>query len=168
MGFFKQEYWSGLPFPSLRDLPDPGIEPWSPALQADSFPTELQGKLTVRWYLSKYFEGVSHLVIKGKHVPGWRTSQCKSPNGKVYLYLRKVFICVVLYLTSYSCCYLSHLLYNPIVGLLWIRCFSLFHQIRSNQSLSRVRHFVTPWIAARQAFLSITNSQSSLRLTSIE
>ena len=41
-------------------------------------------------------------------------------------------------------------------------------QIRSDQSLSRVRLFETPWIAARQASLSITNSQSSLRLTSIE
>ena len=41
-------------------------------------------------------------------------------------------------------------------------------QIRSDQSLSRVRLFATPWIAARQASLSITNSQSSLRLTCIE
>ena len=32
MGFFRQEYWSGLPFPSLGDLPDPGIEPRTPAL----------------------------------------------------------------------------------------------------------------------------------------
>ena len=44
MGFPKQEYWSGLPFPSPEDLPDPGIEPWSPTLQADSLPTELRGK----------------------------------------------------------------------------------------------------------------------------
>ena len=44
MGFSRQEYWSGLPFPSPRDLPDSGIEPRSPALQADSLPTELQGK----------------------------------------------------------------------------------------------------------------------------
>ena len=36
MGFSRQEYWSGLPFPSLGDLPDPGIEPRSPAFQADS------------------------------------------------------------------------------------------------------------------------------------
>ena len=36
MGFSKQEYWSGLPFPSPGVLPDPGIEPRSPALQADS------------------------------------------------------------------------------------------------------------------------------------
>ena len=42
------------------------------------------------------------------------------------------------------------------------------YQIRSDQSLSRVRLFVTPWIAARQASLSIINSWSSLRLTSIE
>ena len=44
MGLSRQEYWSGLPFPSPRDLPDSGIEPRSPALQADSLPTELQGK----------------------------------------------------------------------------------------------------------------------------
>ena len=43
MGFSRQEYWSGLPFPSPEDLPDPGIEPWSPALQADSLPFELYG-----------------------------------------------------------------------------------------------------------------------------
>ena len=36
MGFFRQEYWSGLPFPSPGDLPDSGIKPRSPALQADS------------------------------------------------------------------------------------------------------------------------------------
>ena len=37
MEFSRQEYWSGLPFPSPGDLPDPGIEPGSPALQKDSF-----------------------------------------------------------------------------------------------------------------------------------
>ena len=39
-----QQHWSGLPFPSPRDLPDPGIEPGSPALQADCLPTEPPGK----------------------------------------------------------------------------------------------------------------------------
>ena len=43
MGFSGQEYWSGLPFPSPGDLPDPGIEPGSPVLQTYSLPTELQG-----------------------------------------------------------------------------------------------------------------------------
>ena len=41
MGFPRQEYWSGLPFPSPGNLPDPGMEPQPPALQADSLPTEL-------------------------------------------------------------------------------------------------------------------------------
>ena len=45
MEFSRQEYWSGLPFPSLGDLPDPGMEPRSPALQADSLPSEPPGKL---------------------------------------------------------------------------------------------------------------------------
>ena len=44
MGFSRQEYWNGLPFPSPGDLPDPGIEPGSPALQADALPSELLGK----------------------------------------------------------------------------------------------------------------------------
>ena len=39
--FSRQEHWSGLPFPSPGDLPDPGVKPGCPALQADSFPTEL-------------------------------------------------------------------------------------------------------------------------------
>ena len=43
-GISRQGYWSGWPFPSPGDLPDPGIEPRSLALQADSIPTELQGK----------------------------------------------------------------------------------------------------------------------------
>ena len=40
MRFSRQKHWSGLPFPSPRDLPDPGIEPGSPELQADSLPSE--------------------------------------------------------------------------------------------------------------------------------
>ena len=47
MGFTRQEYWSGLPFPSPRDLPDPGIKtisPVAPALQVDSFTDEPPGK----------------------------------------------------------------------------------------------------------------------------
>ena len=43
--FSRQEYWSGLPFPSPRDLPNSGIKPGSPALQADASPSEPPGKL---------------------------------------------------------------------------------------------------------------------------
>ena len=44
MGFSRQEYWSGLPFPSPRDLPDPGTEPMSLALAGGFFTTESPGK----------------------------------------------------------------------------------------------------------------------------
>ena len=44
MEFSMPEYWSGLPSPSLGDLPNPGTEPRSPALQVDSLPSEPQGK----------------------------------------------------------------------------------------------------------------------------
>ena len=44
MGFPREEYWSGLPVPSLGDLPDPGIKPKCPTLQKDSLPSEPPGK----------------------------------------------------------------------------------------------------------------------------
>ena len=44
MGFSRQEYWSGLPFPPPGDLPDPGIKPGSPALEADALTSEPPGK----------------------------------------------------------------------------------------------------------------------------
>ena len=47
MEFFRQEYWSGLPLPSPGDLPDPGIEPRSLALEAHSLPSELPGMLYI-------------------------------------------------------------------------------------------------------------------------
>ena len=43
IGFSRQEYWIGLPFPSPGDLPDPGIEPRSPAVEADALPSEPPG-----------------------------------------------------------------------------------------------------------------------------
>ena len=54
MGFSRHEYWNGSPFPSPGDLPDPGIEPGSPTLQADSLPSEPPGKLS-------HFISQSHL-----------------------------------------------------------------------------------------------------------
>ena len=58
MRFSRQEYWSGLPFPSPGDLPNPGIEPRSPALQGDSFPSELQENPNI--YLSTREQTVSY------------------------------------------------------------------------------------------------------------
>ena len=59
-------------------------------------------------------------------------------------------------------------LYIPKIGSYFHGSFSVSFQFSSVQTLSRVRLFVTPWIAARQASLSIPNSRSSLRLTPIE
>ena len=58
MGFSSQEYWSGLPFPSPGDLPDPGIEPWSPTFQADALPSEPPGKPS---------NDKESIMIPGKH-----------------------------------------------------------------------------------------------------
>ena len=64
MGFSRQEYWSGLPFPSPEYLPDPGIEPMSSVLQADSLPTELEGKLsTERYYKSPVMASSPSLAL---------------------------------------------------------------------------------------------------------
>ena len=51
MEFSTPEYWSGWPVPSPGYLPNPGIEPRSPALQADSLPAEPQGKPISRWVM---------------------------------------------------------------------------------------------------------------------
>ena len=60
-GFSRQEYWSGLPFLSPEDLPHPGIEPGSPALQADALPSEPPGKSyiqfsSVQWHTHQHHE----------------------------------------------------------------------------------------------------------------
>ena len=59
MEFSRQEYWSGLPFPSLWDLPDPEIKPGTPALQIHSFPSKPPGKprvLTIRTQIDYNFQ----------------------------------------------------------------------------------------------------------------
>ena len=66
MGLFRQEYWSGLPYPSPGDLPDPGIEPGSPALQADSLRSEPPWKtlLAKRQWLKTHLK---HQQTSGPH-----------------------------------------------------------------------------------------------------
>ena len=61
MGFSRQEYWSGRPCPSPGDLPNPRIEPASPALQANSLPPEPPGRLRITLAVSKY-----QAVVKGE------------------------------------------------------------------------------------------------------
>ena len=59
MGFSKQEYPSGLPFPSPGDLSDPGMEPGSPTLQADSLPSELLGKAICETYYVIWLDSIT-------------------------------------------------------------------------------------------------------------
>ena len=61
MWFSRQEYWSGLPFPSPGDLPDPGIKPRSPALQADALTSEPPGKPYNMSLVAFFWSQVSHL-----------------------------------------------------------------------------------------------------------
>ena len=79
MGFSRQEYWSGLPFPTPGDLPDPGMEPASPALVGQLFTTEPPGKpLCVYLLLSRkvieficFTQGSISRPFKNNHLP-WR------------------------------------------------------------------------------------------------
>ena len=71
MEFFRQEYWSGLPFPSPGDLPNPGIKPGSPALQADSLPSEPPDKgvkLSIILKLSSHFKACERLVKSKRRI----------------------------------------------------------------------------------------------------
>ena len=65
MEFSRQEYWSGLPFPSPGDLPNPGMELGSPALYADSLPSEPPGKPNIPKHqaqlVKKKFQGTNDL-----------------------------------------------------------------------------------------------------------
>ena len=77
-GFFRQEYWSGLPFLSPRDLPDSGIQPRSPALQADSLLTELPGGRLHR--LGRHFRTVCLHILGTSLVVQW-LRLCPSTAG---------------------------------------------------------------------------------------
>ena len=82
MGFSRQKYWSGSPFPSPGDLPDPGIKPRSPALQADALTSEPPGKL-FKW-LYKVIDSLIKLWKCCGHRVGWgvRQSSWEGFSGK--------------------------------------------------------------------------------------
>ena len=67
VGFSRQEYWSGLPFPSPGDLPNSGIEPGSHALQVDSLPTEPSGKLEQVYNTYIYHHGGFVSIMKDEN-----------------------------------------------------------------------------------------------------
>ena len=72
IGFPRQEFWSGLPFPSPGDLPDPGIKPASPAWQAGSLPLSHLGRLHRNYYLIHEASLVAQAV---KNVPAKQEMQ---------------------------------------------------------------------------------------------
>ena len=123
MGFPRQEYWSGMPFPSPGDRSNPGIEPVSLTLQVDSLP-------------------LIHCVL---------------------FYFIPLFLYDGLF-TALFCWYKFRFLMTLFYLLNQVKILS----VSSVQSLSHVQLFATPWTAARQASLSITNSQSLLNLMYIE
>ena len=117
MEFSRQEYWSGLPFPSPGDLPDPGIEPRSPALQADALLSELPGKippleleggngapldvgwtlvLPLEWHLPPWCESILGLkveAVQGKQVSlEWTEASGVSGNGGTTLEFLSPFL----------------------------------------------------------------------------
>ena len=102
MGFSRQEYWSGLPFPSPGDLPDPGIKPRSSALQADALPSEPPGK-------PKETIKLSSTVAVPFHIP----AMLKSSHCSIFLSVFRVVSVLDLvhsnrYLVESHCCFNLH------------------------------------------------------------
>ena len=89
MGFSRQEYWRGLPFPPLGDLPNLGIEPISPILQADSLTAEPPGKPLNAGFLGKILFCLLSLDecclrdAQYNHVKGTYTTSCRSEAPRV-------------------------------------------------------------------------------------
>ena len=92
MGFSWQEHWSGLPFPSQGDLPKPGIEPWSPALQADSLPTELQGSPCLSLGIPQ--KSLEVVLLKGEAAWTINSYQIPPDDCVVYQIIKTVLLTI--------------------------------------------------------------------------
>ena len=90
MEFSRQEYWSGLPFPSSRDLSDPGTEPRPPALQAESLPSEPQGK---PWFFDLH---LNHLALSDRLLLADPPKMMQAPT----LFLKTTLVGVLFLLPS--------------------------------------------------------------------
>ena len=82
VGFSRQEYWSGVPFPSPGDLLDPGIKPGSPTLQADALPSEPPGKPKSH-SKHQFFSWFNKAILKSKEgLPCWSSGWKSTCQGK--------------------------------------------------------------------------------------
>ena len=147
MEFSRQEYWSELPCPPPGDLFNPGIEPKSPTLQVDSLP--LSHQRSPKFSLAQY----KLLYIITFNIQWF----CKTERNKMH--------CFLIIYTWYFLFKKSQISLQGIEMILdksWIIC--IIQGLVQFSSLSHVWLFVTAWTAACQASLSITNSQSSLKL----
>ena len=152
MGFSRQEYWSGLPFPFPGDLPDPGIEPRSPALQVDALTSEPPGKpnytsIKKREILdvfklslpSLHFTLLKHLLCNIgiiRHEFNWSVAFYVSHEISYVIYISFPFVLkyfpVSIMISSLTCCLFKRMLCNfhifvdfPVFLLLLIFIFIL-------------------------------------------
>ena len=108
MRFSRQEYWSGLPFPSTGDLPDPGIEPRSPTLQADALTSKPPGKPKSNYirfgYMGFWQFTVQICTYKGSSTSWWPIgctgNQVVSCDFKQLHPWGLLFVCFVLFFCS--------------------------------------------------------------------
>ena len=68
MGFSRQEYWSGLPFPFPGDLPNPGIKPGSPALQTDPLPSKPLGNPYLSIVRTIYDKPTANIILNSENM----------------------------------------------------------------------------------------------------
>ena len=87
MGFSRQEYWSGLPFPSPGDLPDPRIKPGSLALEADALTSEPPGKPTPLNPPRELFE-----VLELLYILIWAIVTGIQTYSRIYIYYTEVIL----------------------------------------------------------------------------
>ena len=165
----RQEYWSGLPFPSLGDLPDSRIEPTSPASAGGFFTAEPPGKRLYHYYLLlilfpqfELYTGKNNLPMQEtQKTPVWSLGQEDPLEEEVATH--SSILAGIIPWTKEPGGLLS--MGSQRVGHDWSD-WAWMHG--SLQLLSCVRLFATAWTAPLQSSLSITSSRSLLKLISIE
>ena len=130
MGFSRQQYWSGLPFPSPEDLPDPGIKPSSPALASGFFTAEPPGKPV-------YFSTIS-MILKSSKLQACSSWDRKVTELKRELNYPKVFqvgswilVSLLSFISDFLSAYMSYKVERNLERFL---CPSLCHKIKGSRN----------------------------------